>query len=32
MMVMIALRAYVHQIGQYDGLDIASPQSGNIVQ
>ena len=32
MMVMIALRAYLHQIGHYDELDIASPQSGNIVQ
>lgn len=28
--VMIVLRACVHRIGHYGGLDIASPQSDNI--
>ena len=31
-MVMIVLRASLHQIGHYGGLDIASPQSGHIVE
>ena len=30
LMVMVVLRAYLHQIGHYGGLDIASPQNGSI--
>lgn len=31
MVAMLVLRACLHRIGHYEGLDIASPQSGNIV-
>lgn len=31
MVAMLVMRACLHRIGRYEGLDIASPQSGNIV-